>query len=143
MLNWEPLMQGSLYPEDSLGGTAGALELASRGTRFRQNRIITIKYSVEHTFTKILFIVYLQFESNWVSCVLSGNPRCGITRRVRSPSPACCIAQGSATQQVGPTRPFCGVILGVVSGCRTFLPGPPALPRIPWEPQCPCNKSFF
>ena len=33
------------------------------------------KYCMGHTYTKKLFVVYLKLKFNWVSCILSGNPR--------------------------------------------------------------------
>ena len=53
-------MQGSWCPEPFLGGAVGGTSgIAGGGARFRQSKIIiiTLKYCMEHTFTKILLFL--------------------------------------------------------------------------------------
>lgn len=136
-------MQGSLCPETSLRGAVGVSGVA-RGARFRPSKIITIKYYLEHTLTRMVIIVYLQFKVNWVSCALMWQPQLRGESRARSRS---CVSKPCCPGPIHPAGGFCHTsrwhTLRIISGCRTFLSHPPVLPEMLWDPPCPCYKCLF
>lgn len=66
---------GPLPPRDKFWKNIGCpVEFEFQGNKeYFPKQLYPMQY-LEYTFTKNLFLAYLKFKSNWMSCIISGNP---------------------------------------------------------------------